>query len=39
MTRRAYELWQKAGSPEGKDREFCRQAKREKKGFSSIFRN
>jgi hypothetical protein len=26
INRRAFELWEKAGCPEGKDKEFCRQA-------------
>jgi hypothetical protein len=29
IIRRAFELWQKAGCPEGRDMEFCRQAERE----------
>jgi hypothetical protein len=29
IIRRAFALWQKAGCPEGKDRELCRQAVRE----------
>jgi hypothetical protein len=29
ITRRAYELWQQAGEPKGRDEEFYRQAARE----------
>ena len=29
IVRRAYELWQKAGEPEGKDQEFYHQAEKE----------
>jgi hypothetical protein len=29
ITRRAYELWQQAGEPKGRDEEFYRQASRE----------
>ena len=29
VVRRAYELWQKAGQPEGRDQEFYHQAERE----------
>lgn len=29
IVRRAYELWQKAGEPEGKDQEFYHQAEQE----------
>ena len=29
IERRAYELWQQAGFPQGRDEEFCRQAERE----------
>jgi Protein of unknown function (DUF2934) len=31
ITRRAYELWQQAGEPKGRDEEFYRQAARELK--------
>jgi hypothetical protein len=29
ITRRAYELWERAGCPEGRDKEFYRQAEEE----------
>jgi len=29
VVRRAYELWEKAGKPEGRDQEFYHQAERE----------
>ena len=29
IIRRAFELWQRAGCPEGKDKDLCRQAERE----------
>jgi hypothetical protein len=29
IIRRAFELWQRAGCPEGRDKEFCRQAEQE----------
>jgi hypothetical protein len=29
ITRRAYELWERAGKPEGRDEEFYRQAEQE----------
>ena len=32
ITRRAYELWQQAGEPTGRDKEFYLQAERELKG-------
>ena len=32
ITRRAYELWQQAGEPKGRDEEFYRQASRELNG-------
>ena len=32
MTRRAYELWERAGCPEGRDKEFYRQAEQELRG-------
>lgn len=32
ITRRAYELWQQAGEPTGRDEEFYRQASRELNG-------
>jgi hypothetical protein len=34
VVRRAYELWQKAGQPEGRDQEFYYQAERELEGES-----
>jgi hypothetical protein len=32
ITARAYELWEKAGKPEGRDEEFYHQAERELQG-------
>ena len=32
VVRRAYELWEKAGQPEGRDQEFYHQAERELEG-------
>jgi Protein of unknown function (DUF2934) len=32
VVRRAYELWEKAGKPEGRDQEFYHQAERELEG-------
>jgi hypothetical protein len=32
VVRRAYELWEKAGKPEGRDEEFYHQAERELEG-------
>jgi hypothetical protein len=32
VIRRAYELWEKAGKPEGRDQEFYHQARRELEG-------
>jgi hypothetical protein len=29
IIRRAFELWQQAGCPEGRDKDLCRQAERE----------
>jgi hypothetical protein len=29
IVRRAYELWEQAGKPDGKDQEFCHQAEQE----------
>jgi hypothetical protein len=34
VVRRAYELWEKAGKPEGRDQEFYRQAERDLEGES-----
>jgi hypothetical protein len=34
VVRRAYELWEKAGKPEGRDQEFYHQAERELEGES-----
>ena len=34
VVRRAYELWQQAGEPAGRDEEFYHQAKRELQGLS-----
>ncbi len=32
VVRRAYELWEKAGKPEGRDQEFYHEAERELEG-------
>jgi hypothetical protein len=34
VVRRAYELWEKGGKPEGRDQEFYHQAERELEGES-----
>jgi hypothetical protein len=36
IARRAYELWQQAGEPEGEDQEFCDQAERQLEGQEQL---
>jgi len=37
IIRRAFELWQQAGCPEGKDKDLCRQAERELRDRPQFF--